>query len=119
MYAAFTWKGVKQAVKKFVQECSICQQMKRVTQRPLRLLQPLLIPYKIWQDVSMDFFTCLPHSQGYITMLVMVDHLSKRAHFGALPKSYSAARVAKLFSQIVCKLHSIPRSIVYDRDPIF
>ena len=49
----------------------------------------------------------------------MVDRLSKPAHFGPLPKSYTAARVADLFSQIVCKLHGIPRSIISDRDLIF
>ena len=67
----------------------------------------------------MDFVTCLPNSKGYTAVLVVVDRLSKQAHFGALPKSYSATRVADLFSQFVCKLHGIPRSIVSDRDPIF
>ena len=65
----------------------------------------------------MDFVTCLPCSKGYTTVLVVVDRLSKQAHFGALPKSYSSARMAYSFSQIVCKLHGIPRSIVSDRDP--
>ena len=67
----------------------------------------------------MDFITCLPSSQGYTTVLVMVDRLSKQAHFGPLPKSYTAARVADLFSHIVCKLHGIPPSIISDRDSIF
>ena len=67
----------------------------------------------------MDFVTCLPNSKGYTVVLVVIDRLSKQAHFSALPKSYSAAHVADLFSQIVCKLHGIPWSIVSDRDPIF
>ena len=46
----------------------------------------------------MDFVTCLPNSQGYTTILVVVDCLSKQAHFMALPKSYSVGRVAEMFS---------------------
>ena len=88
--------------------------MKPITQKPVGLLQPLQIPNTIWEDVSIDFVTCLPNSHDYT-----VDHLSKQAHFRALPKSYSAARVAELFPKIICKLYAIPRSIVSDRDPIF
>ena len=58
-------------------------------------------------------------SERYSTMLVMVDRLSKQAHFGALPRSYSAPRVANLFVQMVCRLRGIPRSIMSDKDAIF
>ena len=119
VYATFTWEGIKKDVKKFVQECAICQQMKPINRKPTGLLQPLPIPVQIWEDVSMDFVTCLPNSKGYTTVLVVVDRLSKQAHFSALPKSYSAAYVADLFSHIVYKLHGIPRSILFNRDPIF
>ena len=117
--AAFTWPGVKKDVKKFVQECMVCQQMKCENRRPAGLLQPLLIPDKMWEELSMDFVTSLPNSHSYITILVVVDRLSKQAYFGALPKTYSAARVAELFYQMVYKLHGIPRSIVFNRDTIF
>lgn len=67
----------------------------------------------------MDFITGLQLSDGNSTILVVVDRLSKQAHFDALPMSYSAPRVAKLFSQMICRLHGLPYSIVSDRDPIF
>ena len=99
--AAFTWPGIKKVVQRFVQECSVCQQMKPDNQKPASLLQPLPIPQQIWEDIAMDFITCLPNSYGYTTIFVVVDHLSKQAHFGALPNSYTAARVAELFAQMV------------------
>lgn len=67
----------------------------------------------------MDFITHLPQSQGFTVILVVVDRYSKGIHFGALPTSYSAFKVATLFLDLVCKHHGFPRSIVSDRDPIF
>lgn len=43
----------------------------------------------------------------------------KAAHFGMLPTSFTAGKVADFFAQVICKLHGIPKSIVFDRDPIF
>ena len=93
--------------------------MKSSNQPPAGLLQPLPIPDKIWQDLAMDFITGLPLSDGYTTILVVVDRLSKQAHFGALPRAYSAPKVANLFAQMVWRLHGMPISIVSDRDAIF
>ena len=87
--ATFTWPRMKQAVQKFVKECDVCQKMKYSTQPPGGLLQPLPIPEHIWEDLAMDFIKGLPVSAGYSAILFVVDRLSKQAHFGALPKSYS------------------------------
>lgn len=67
----------------------------------------------------MDFITHLPPSQGYTTIFVVVDRLSKATHFGTLPTNYTASKVAQLFWDIVGKQHSIPKSIVSDKDLIF
>ena len=67
----------------------------------------------------MDFITALPVSRGMSTILVVVDHLSKYIHLGALPANFTAAKVAELFVEIVVKHHGFPKSIVSNRDPVF
>ena len=67
----------------------------------------------------MDFIGGLPNSQGKNTILVVVDRLSKYAHFIALAHPYSALTIAQLFLDHIYKLHGLPKSIVSDRDPVF
>lgn len=115
----FFWSSLKQDVKRFIKECSICQQVKSITRRPAGLLQPLPSPTRVWEDLSMDFITHLPPSNGFSVILVVVDRYSKGVHLGALSSGFTAFKVATLFLDIICKLHGFPRSIVSDRDPIF
>jgi hypothetical protein len=71
-----------------------------------------------WDDITLDFIEGLPTSQGKDTILVVVDCLSKSAHF--LPLTHLIAKVmAKQFVEGVIKLHGLPKSIISDRDPIF
>ncbi|GKC80237.1 ty3-gypsy retrotransposon protein [Tanacetum coccineum] len=83
------------------------------------LLQPLPIPERIWQDISMDFIESLPLSHSKSTLLVVVDRLSKPAHFLPITHPYTASQVAQLFLDNVYKLHGLPKTIVGDRDKIF
>nr|KYP55263.1 Retrotransposable element Tf2 [Cajanus cajan] len=115
----FFWPHMRADVQHFVAQCHTCQQLKYETKKPAGLLQPLPIPSAIWEDLSLDFITCLPPSRGYTAVLVVVDHFSKGVHFGPLPTHFSAFKVAQLFLDMVCKLHGFPRSLVSDRDPIF
>ena len=117
--AGFTWKGIREDVKHFVRQCEICQQTKYETKSPGGLLQPIPPPQRVWEDLSLDFIVGLPGYKGNSTVLVIVDRFSKAAHFTMLPKQHSAAHVAEVFAQTVCKLHGIPRSLISDRDPIF
>ena len=117
--ASFYWPGLRSDVKQYVGKCLVCQQIKYPTSKVAGLLQPLPIPENIWEDISMDFITGLPVSKGVSVILVVVDRLSKAAHFGTLPASFTAITVANLFTDIVVKHHGFPISIVSDRDPIF
>ena len=110
---------MRQSVINYIAQCTICQQIKSATTVPAGLLQPLPIPEAVWDDITMDFITVLPVSRGMTTILVVVDHLSKYIHLGALPANFTAAKVAELFMEIVVKHHGFPKSIVSDRDPIF
>ncbi|PNX84282.1 hypothetical protein L195_g040340 [Trifolium pratense] len=113
------WEGMRKDVTAFVKSCVICQQTKPATHSPYGLLQPLPIPGQVWEDISLDFVVGLPSFQANTVILVVVDRLSKAAHFGMLPTQFTAAKVADLFVRMICKLHGMPRSIVSDRDPIF
>lgn len=99
---------MKQDVKLFVQQCLTCQQVKYQTLAPAGLLQSLPIPQRIWEDISMDLFIGLPKSQSFDTILVVVDHLSKFAHFIPLAHPYTAQSVASVFCREVVRLHGFP-----------
>lgn len=116
---SFSWPRLAKDVKAFVQECFTYLQSKTSTQKPLGLLQPLPIPVSVWEDISMDFITHLPPSHGKSVVWVIVDRLTKYAHFLALPAQFSAATLAPIFLSEIYKLHGMPKSIVSDRDRVF
>jgi hypothetical protein len=115
----FYWPGMRSDIKQFIRVCDTCQQNKYENICPTGLLQPLPIPTRIWTDISMDFIEGLPLSQGHSVIFVIVDRLSKYAHFVSLSHPYSDAKIAQLFISHVFKLHGMPNSIVSDRDPTF
>lgn len=115
----FYWKGMAKDIHAYIRACTVCQRCKYDTAASLGLLQPLPIPEGVWMDISMDFIDALPVSNGKSVILVVVDRLSKAAHFIALRHPYTAASVAQAFLDNVFKLHGMPRSIASDRDAVF
>ena len=115
----FHWKGLKQDVDSFVKQCSVCQQAKHSHEHPAGLLQPLPIPKGAWQDIFVDFIEGLPTSEGFSVILVVVDRLTKYAHFVPLKHPYTAQGVARALLDQVIKLHGFPLTIVTDRDRVF
>nr|GFC74777.1 retrotransposable element Tf2 [Tanacetum cinerariifolium] len=89
-------------------------------QRASGLLQPLNIPVWKWDKISMDFVTGLPRTQRrHDAIWVVVDRLTKSAHFLPIRKDYSVSRLAEIFQQEIVRLHGTPSAIVSDRDPRF
>ena len=115
----FTWTSMRSDVCTFVAACVTCQLTKYDTRKPAGLLCPLPVPYRPWEDLSMDFIVGLPSYRGYTCIFVMVDRFSKGLHVGMLTTKHTAKKVAELFTTMVTRLHGLPRSIISDRDPLF
>lgn len=113
------WKNMFKDVADFVAACDVCRRVKADNSAYPGLLHPLPIPQKVWTDISMDFIEGLPKSHGKDVILVVVDRLSKYAHFIALSHPYSAISVAQLFLDQIYRLHGMPQTIVNDRDATF
>ena len=83
------------------------------------LLEPLPIPDKAWQMVSLEFVEGLPQSGKFNCILVVVDKFSKYSHFIPLAHLFSASDVASVYIDQVYKLHGMSESLISDRDPMF
>ncbi|KAL4377359.1 hypothetical protein GQ457_02G020790 [Hibiscus cannabinus] len=117
--ANFFWPSMRKDVTEFVRNCQVCQRMKSEHLAPAGLLQPLPIPQQVFEDISLDFIVGLPPSHSKEAILVVVDRLTKYAHFFALPRHFDSKYIAQILVQGVIKLHGIPKSMVSDRDRIF
>ncbi|WVZ89032.1 hypothetical protein U9M48_035491 [Paspalum notatum var. saurae] len=113
----FWWYGMKRAMAECVAICDTCQRVKAEHQRPADLLQPLKVPEWKWEEITMDFIVGLPRTQKcYNSIWVVVDRLTKVAHFIPVNTTYSGAKLAELYiPRIVC-LHGVPKRIISDRD---
>jgi len=89
-------------------------------QKPGGLLQPLPIPVWKWEHITMDFVVGMPRIQKHHDAIwVVVDRLTKSAHFLPLRTSYNAEQLAELYIKEIVRLHGVPLSIVSDRDTKF
>lgn len=77
----FYWKGMQKEVKKWVQHCHLCKKCKPLLQFPVGILQPLSIPDRPWKSISMEFIVGLPKSCFMTVIFVVIDCLTKYAHF--------------------------------------
>ncbi|CDJ62557.1 hypothetical protein ENH_00020630 [Eimeria necatrix] len=104
----------------YVASSTRCRARKYLNQKPAALLQQLLIPSRRWAHVSLDFITDLPlTTTGHGSILVLVDSLSKMAHFDPAKKSFSAADTVELLAGRLIRYHGFPEVLISDRDPRF
>jgi len=101
-------------------ECDVCCRVKVEHLKPAGTLQPLPIPAWKWEDITMDFITGLPKtSSGCDSIWVIVDRLTKSAHFLPVKVTYPVSKYAKIYLAQIVYLHGIPKTIVSDRGPQF
>jgi hypothetical protein len=98
MKKLFWWHGMKKDIAKFVSKCLTCQKIKVEHERPSGPLQPLDIPEWKWKSIAMDFVVGLPKiPAGYDSIWVVIDRLTKSAHFLPVKTTYSVEKYAKLY----------------------
>ena len=114
------WPRMNSDVRNYVKSCDSCQRIKAGHQVPAGLLQPLQIPTRPWEQISMDFITHLPKTKaGWDAIIVFVDLFSKMVHFVPSTTTATAPETARLFFDNVFRLHGLPEVIVSDRDAKF
>ena len=111
---------MKRDITKFVSRCFVCQQVKVKHRKPLETLQPLPIPERKWEHINIDFIVDLPRTRtSYDASRVIVDRLTKLAHFLAIRNNFSLDKLAKLYINEIIKFHRVSVSIVSYQDPRF
>eukprot|EP00854_Cymbomonas_tetramitiformis_P034183 gene34183-biopygen18681 len=117
----FWWPRMSRDVTHWCKSCVVCQQTRPRNGYPDGQLNPLQVPVRLWQVVSIDFVTGLPRTErGYDAFATFTDKLSKMVH--VVPMLYSdssAAQVARMYFDHVWRLHGAPMKIVCDRDSRF
>jgi hypothetical protein len=115
----FFGDGLKTDVQRFAEECLVFQQNNVEIVKASGIVQPLAIPSQCCEEVSMDFITGLPKSEGKKFIMVIVDRITKYTHFCELSHHLKDTKVSTAFMETVQKIHGSPKIIVSDRDPIF
>ncbi|GJR65663.1 putative reverse transcriptase domain-containing protein [Tanacetum coccineum] len=120
MKKLYWWPNMKADIATYVSKCLTCAKVKAEHQRPSGLLVQPKIPEWKWDNITMDFVTKLPKSsQGYDTIWVIVDRLTKFAIFTPIRETDPSDKLARIYLKEVVARHGIPISIICDRDPRF
>ena len=116
----YWWPNMKSDIAEWVSKCLDYQKVKAEHQRPSGLLQPLEIPEWKWEQIAMDFVVGLPLTRGKCDVIwVIIDRLTKSAHFIPINERYSIDRLTNLYMKEIVVQHGVPVSIMSDRDPRF
>jgi hypothetical protein len=109
----FFWKGMKEDIVNYVARCLECHHVKAEHRHPAGLLQPHAIPESKWEVISMDFIIGLPlTTRRHDSILVVVDTLTKSAHFIPMRSTYQAPNIDRVFISEIVRLHGVPKRII-------
>jgi len=116
----YWWTKRKKEIAVYVARCDTCCRVRAIHMKPAGLLQPLSVPEWKWEEVSMDFIKGLPTTRKENNSVwVIIDRLTKLAHFIPVKNSYRPPEYADLYLAKIVKLHGIPKTIILDRGPQF
>src|SRR5258708_4580958 len=115
----FHWPGLRRMVKDYVASCTTCACAKSPRHKPYRKLKQLLIPSQPWSSILMDFIEQLPASEGFSTILVVIDQLTKQAIFIPSHDTVNALQVAWFFLTHVFSKHGVPAHVTSDHGSEF
>nr|GEW55483.1 putative reverse transcriptase domain-containing protein [Tanacetum cinerariifolium] len=115
------WRpGMKRDIAEYISRCLTCSKVKAEHQKPSGLLQQPEIPEWKWEKITIDLVTKLPRSNdGYDAIWVIVDRLTKSAHFLPIREDYKTNKLAKIYINKIVARHGVPVSIISDRDGRF
>jgi len=116
---SFYWPHQRKYVNRYVDHCDTCKRIKPIRHAPFGLLKPLTPPHRPWDSISMDFITGLPVTNGHNALWVVVDRLTKMAHFVACNDTMNPEGLADSFIKHVVRSHGIPSDIISDRGTLF
>ncbi|GJV97817.1 putative reverse transcriptase domain-containing protein [Tanacetum coccineum] len=116
----YWWPNMKAIIAEYVGKCLTCSRVKAECQKPSGLLVQPEIPMWKWERITMDFVTKLPKtSNGHDTIWVIVDRLTKSAHFIPTRETDSMETLTRLYIKEIVSRHGVPISIISDRDSHF
>ena len=116
----YYWPNLKRDVAEFVAICFYCQCVKAECKHLGGLLQPIVIPEWKWEVISMEFIIGLSRTvRQHDSIMVVVDKLTKVAHFISVNSTFSSSDVAQVFIRDVVRIHGVSKNIVSNRDAKF
>nr|GEX05591.1 reverse transcriptase domain-containing protein [Tanacetum cinerariifolium] len=116
----YSWPNMKVIIAKYVGKCLTCSRVKADYQKPSGLLvQPEILMWK-WERITMDFVSKLPKTlNGHDTIWVIIDRLTKLAHFIPTQEIDSMETLTRLYIKYIVSWHGVPISIISDHDSHF
>jgi RNase H-like domain found in reverse transcriptase/Integrase zinc binding domain len=110
----YTWPNIREFVADYVKSCITCARSKAKRHKPYGLLHQLPVPLHPWESISIDFIEQLPDSEGFTTILVVMDRFTKQGLFILTHDTITSAQLAKLFIIHIFSKHGVPSHVSFD-----